>query len=96
MGYYVQIRKIEVDMTKEEARKAIEELSQKIEYHSRKYYVDDSPEISDFEYDKMFYRLKSLEEQYPDLSLPTSPTRRVGGKALDKFEKTIHAVKMGS
>jgi len=83
-------------MTKEEARKAIEELSQKIEYHSRKYYVDDSPEISDFEYDKMFYRLKSLEEQYPDLSLPTSPTRRVGGKALDKFEKTIHAVKMGS
>lgn len=83
-------------MTKEEARKAIEELSRKIEYHSRKYYVEDSPEISDFEYDKMFHSLKSLEEQYPDLSSPTSPTRRVGGKALDKFEKTTHAVKMGS
>ncbi len=72
------------------------ELEKKLEYHSKKYYVDDAPEISDFEYDEMFYRLKALEEQYPELASVNSPTRRVGGAVLDKFEKVTHNVHMGS
>lgn len=72
------------------------ELEKKLEYHSRKYYVEDSPEISDFEYDEMFYRLKKLEEEYPQYASENSPTKRVGGAVLDKFEKVTHSVHMGS
>ena len=72
------------------------DLEKKLEYHSRKYYVEDSPEISDFEYDEMFYRLKKLEEDYPELASENSPTKRVGGAVLDKFEKVTHNVHMGS
>lgn len=72
------------------------ELEKKLTYHARKYYVDDSPEISDYEYDKMFYRLVQLEEENPTLASVNSPTKRVGGTALDKFEKVIHKVRMGS
>ncbi|MBE6609133.1 MAG: NAD-dependent DNA ligase LigA [Ruminococcaceae bacterium] len=71
-------------------------LAEKIEYHARKYYVDDAPEISDFEYDEMFYKLKALEEQYPEFASDNSPTKRVGGAVLDKFEKVTHTVRMGS
>lgn len=83
-------------MTENEAKKRIQELSDLIEYHSKKYYVEDSPEISDYEYDKMFYELVDLEEKFPSLAKSTSPTKRVGGKALEKFEKVVHSVKMGS
>ena len=83
-------------MTVEQAKKRIAELSKLLEYHSKKYYVDDAPEISDYEYDKLFYELVALEEEFPSLASPNSPTKRVGGKALDKFEKVTHAVKMGS
>lgn len=83
-------------MTQAEAKKKIAELSRLLEYHSKKYYVDDAPEISDYEYDKMFYELVALEEEFPELASPNSPTKRVGGKALDKFEKVTHAVRMGS
>lgn len=79
-----------------QAKKKIEELSKLIEYHSEKYYIEDAPEISDYEYDKMFYELVALEEEFPELASPNSPTKRVGGKALDKFEKVTHAVRMGS
>lgn len=72
------------------------ELEQKLAYHAHKYYVEDSPEISDHEYDKMFYRLVKLEEENPSLASENSPTRRIGGSALDKFEKVIHRVRMGS
>lgn len=72
------------------------ELEKKIEYHARKYYVEDSPEISDFEYDEMFYRLKRLEEENPEYASSNSPTKRVGGAVLDKFEKVTHVVNMGS
>ncbi|MBE6583345.1 MAG: NAD-dependent DNA ligase LigA [Ruminococcaceae bacterium] len=74
----------------------MQELAKKIEYHARKYYVEDSPEISDFEYDEMFYKLKALEEQYPEFASDNSPTKRVGGAVLDKFEKVNHTVRMGS
>ncbi|MCQ2770439.1 MAG: NAD-dependent DNA ligase LigA [Clostridia bacterium] len=83
-------------MTIEEAKSRIKELSSLLEYHSKKYYVDDAPEISDYEYDRLFYELVDLENEFPELQSPNSPTKRVGGKALDKFDKVTHKVKMGS
>ena len=74
----------------------IEYLRKTLAYHSRKYYVEDSPEISDFEYDKLFYELKALEEAHPEYDDPNSPTKRVGGVALSKFEKITHTVPLKS
>lgn len=74
----------------------INHLRKLISYHSKRYYENDAPEISDFEYDKMFEELKALEAEHPEYSSPTSPTQRVGGRALDKFEKVKHEVKMAS
>ena len=74
----------------------IKKLRALIKYHSKRYYENDAPEISDFEYDKMFEELKALENENPQFYDSTSPTVRVGGRALDKFEKVIHEVKMGS
>lgn len=79
-----------------EIKERIEHLRSLIKYHSKRYYENDAPEISDFEYDKMFEELKLLEAQHPEFYDPTSPTQRVGGAALDKFEKVTHEVKMGS
>ncbi|MBO7303818.1 MAG: NAD-dependent DNA ligase LigA [Clostridia bacterium] len=83
-------------MTREQAKIRIDELRKTIEYNSRLYYENDAPEISDYEYDAMFRELGDLEAQFPELDSPTSPTKRVGGKALDRFEKFIHPVQMGS
>ena len=83
-------------MSKEEVRARIEELRNIIEYNSRLYYENDAPEIPDYQYDAYFRELCDLEEEYPEFSSVTSPTRRVGGKALDKFEKFKHTVSMGS
>lgn len=77
-------------------KERIEYLRKVIAYHSKRYYENDSPEISDFEYDKLFEELKQLEAEYPEYYSPTSPTQRVGGMALDKFEKVKHEVRMGS
>ena len=73
-----------------EAKSRIEYLRKKLAYYSKKYYVDDDPEISDHEYDKLFYELVALESEYPEYYDANSPTVRVGGKALDKFEKITH------
>ena len=83
-------------MTEQEAKKRIEELRELIQYHSRLYYQKDAPEISDYEYDALFRELENLEAEFPALDSPTSPTHRVGGAALDKFEKVTHRVPMGS
>ena len=83
-------------MASQEIIKRVKELRDSLTYHSQRYYVYDSPEISDYEYDMMFAELKSLEEKYPELYDEASPTQRVGGKALDKFEKVTHSVKMDS
>ena len=83
-------------MTRAEAQSRIEILREKIEYNSRLYYECDAPEISDYEYDAMFRELCDLEAAFPELDSPTSPTKRVGGRALDKFEKFTHTVRMGS
>ena len=83
-------------MASNEIQNRVKELREQIIYHSQRYYEEDSPEISDYEYDMMFAELKSLEEKYPELYDVTSPTQRVGGKALDKFEKVVHTARMDS
>lgn len=85
-----------MESEKNTAKRRIDELRELLAHHSFLYYVEDAPQISDYEYDKLFYELVALEEKYPEFDSPTSPTKRVGGKALDKFEKVTHAVKMGS
>lgn len=72
----------------------IRSLVERIEYHNRRYHVDNAPEIDDFEYDRMFRRLKELEEAHPELAHPDSPTRKVGGAPIDGFEQVEHAVPM--
>ena len=82
------------DMTALRARAA--ELRRELDYHAKQYYVYDAPVISDYEYDKLYYELVHLEEDYPELDDPASPTHRVGGKALDKFDKVTHTARMDS
>lgn len=74
----------------------IEELTKFINYHNYKYYVLDNPEIPDYEYDAALRELEELEEKYPELALPDSPSKRVGGYALESFEQTEHVVPMES
>lgn len=83
-------------MNSEKIKSQIEALRRKIDHHARLYYVYDSPEISDFEYDKLFRELTELEAQYPEFDSPTSPTKRVGGAVLDKFEKVTHTYPLRS
>lgn len=77
-------------------KERIELLRSQLNHHAIKYYVYDQPEISDFEYDAMFDELKKLEEEHPEYDSPTSPTKRVGGMVLEKFEKVTHRNRMGS
>lgn len=77
-------------------KERIHELRALLVYHSNKYYVEDSPEISDFEYDRLFRELEDLEKEFPEFDDPNSPTKRVGGAALDKFDKVTHTVPLGS
>ena len=74
----------------------IKELRKTLSYHAKRYYVYDDPEISDFEYDRLYAELVRLEEENPQYFDKTSPTNRVGGKPLDKFEKVTHTVQMNS
>jgi len=70
------------------------ELVDSISHHDERYYLEDSPEITDFEYDQLFTELKSLEAKFPDLVLPESPTQRVSGKPLDRFPQVEHRAAM--
>lgn len=81
-------------MNIEEARTRVEQLRQAIQYHNYRYYVLDDPEISDAAYDSLFNELEELEEQFPALRTPDSPTQRVGAPPLDRFEKVEHRVPM--
>lgn len=65
----------------ETIQQKIEELRKTLEYHSDRYYNQDNPEISDYEYDQMMLELKSLEKEHPELITPESPTQHVGGTA---------------
>ena len=84
------------DNDKISVKNEIEKLRRQITYHAARYYNDDAPEISDFEYDRMYARLCRLEAEYPEFDDPLSPTHRVGGVALDKFEKVTHEVPLNS
>lgn len=83
-------------MNKSEISARIDSLRKELDYHSRKYYVEDSPEISDFEYDKMLRELEILERENPEFYSPISPTVRVGGAPVDEFRQVVHSVKMES
>lgn len=81
-------------MDRQEAEKRIEELRREIEEHNYRYYVLDDPVITDAEYDRLMRELIALEEAFPDLITPDSPTQRVGGEPLPFFEKVEHSVPM--
>ena len=74
----------------------INELRELIEHHSILYYVQDSPEISDADFDMLMKELIALEEKYPEYITEDSPTQRVGGEALSKFDQVRHSVQMMS
>jgi DNA ligase (NAD+) len=73
-----------------EARERAAELRKQLEYHGHRYYVLDDPEISDVEYDALLNELRDLEAKHAELLTPDSPTQRVGGQPLDKFEEVRH------
>jgi DNA ligase (NAD+) len=81
-------------MVSQEVKRRAAKLREEIRFHEYRYYVLDSPVIPDAEYDKLFRELQALEEQYPELRSPASPTQRVGGKTLDMFQPVHHAVPM--
>ncbi|MCP2519594.1 NAD-dependent DNA ligase LigA [Candidatus Aminicenantes bacterium AC-335-B20] len=81
-------------MTKEEAKKRIEELRKQINHHNYLYYVLNRPEISDAEYDRLMAELISLESQFPDLITPDSPTQKIGAPPKEEFGKIDHLAPM--
>ena len=78
------------------AKERAEELSRLLKYHNKKYYIDDAPEIEDFEYDRMIRELEDLEREYPELRKEDSPTQTDGGAANRLFTEVVHSVKMES
>lgn len=83
-----------VNMNKTEAKKRIEKLRDVIHHHRYLYHVKDTQEISDAALDSLKHELYELEQQYPDLITADSPTQRVGGKALEGFDKVRHETRM--
>ncbi len=81
-------------MNKENAKKRIEELTEKLREHNYKYYVLSAPEISDYEFDVMLKELEQLEETYPEFKYPDSPTQRVGGEPTKEFKTVTHKYPM--
>lgn len=80
----------------EEVKNKIKELTEKINYHNKLYYTDDNPEIEDYQYDKLFRELENLERDFPQFKDKNSPTNKVGGAVLEKFEKFEHPIAMYS
>ena len=83
-------------MTLQEAEKQIAQLREQLAYYGQKYYVEDAPEIEDYEYDQLYRQLEELEAQFPQLVSSDSPTQKVGGPALNTFAPVEHAVPMES
>lgn len=77
-------------------KQEIEELKKQINYHNNLYYNQDAPQISDFEYDRLYSKLKQLEQQNPELITPDSPTHKIGGVAASAFSPVEHHVPMMS
>lgn len=78
------------------AEEKIKELSESLKYHNKKYYIDDAPEIEDYQYDAMMRELETLENEFPQFKREDSPTATVGGAALKLFSPVTHAIKMES
>ncbi len=83
-------------MKLEDAAERVKELRETIERHNHSYYVLDNPTISDYDYDRLLHELIDLETEFPALAAENSPTRRVGGAALNTFAPVRHEVQMGS
>lgn len=83
-------------MERNDAKKRIEELSKELMEHNHRYYILNEPSVSDYTYDEMMRELRSLEAEYPEFLLPTSPSQRVGGTFSSSFEKVEHRVQMAS
>ncbi len=83
-------------MERNEAQKRITELSVLLEQYNYQYYVMDNPSVDDYTYDTLMRELRALEEQFPDLLSPQSPSQRVGGMASNDFQKVAHTVQMQS
>lgn len=79
-----------------EVEKEIKNLRKQIEYYNKRYHEEDNPEISDYAYDKLTYRLKKLEEEHPELVVASSPTQKIGGRGKNIFAKVEHEVQMQS
>ncbi|MBQ7624982.1 MAG: NAD-dependent DNA ligase LigA, partial [Clostridia bacterium] len=79
-----------------EVKERIAYLTKELLYHSKLYYTDDAPEISDYEYDMKMNELKKLEAEYPEYALPDSPTTRIGGAVLSEFTEVTHRHQMQS
>lgn len=83
-------------MNKKEAKERIEYLRKTVEYHAKRYYDDDDPEISDFEYDMLMVELRNLEKEFPEFNSAESLTQKVGGHVKEGFEKVEHEVPLQS
>ena len=83
-------------MNKKQAKERIEELRKLVEYHAKKYYDEDAPEISDFEYDMLMVELRNLEKEYPEFTSEQSLTQKVGGHVKEGFTKVTHEVPLQS
>ena len=83
-------------MNKKEAKKRIDELNKLTKYYATKYYDDDKPEISDFEYDMLMVELRNLEREFPEFIDKDSLTQKVGGTVKEGFEKVEHVVPLQS
>jgi DNA ligase (NAD+) len=82
--------------TQKDVQARLDELREQVNHHLYRYHVLDEPEVSDAEYDRLFDELKALEEEYPDLITPDSPTQRVGAPPSERFRKVEHLTPMGS
>ena len=81
-------------MNRKDAKKRIQKIRKEINFHNFKYYVENSPVISDYEFDQLLKELENLEEKFPDLVTPDSPTQRVGGEPIGGFETVKHKTAM--
>src|SRR5690606_2917284 len=82
------------ELSAEQARDLVAELRAEVRRHDHLYYVEDRPEISDEEYDRLFAALEALEERFPELVSPDSPTQRVGAPPRDELPEVEHTARM--
>ena len=79
-----------------DVREQITALREQLRYHNEKYYNEDAPEITDYEYDMLQRQLRALEAEHPEMADANSPTQRVGGTASSRFAKVTHAYPLES